>query len=109
MIVLPERFTSFNVRFGSFQLNSLFCFSDVEELRVGAVYVSEYVMPFLDVEHRVGLRNFTDDYPVFSFSFLLFAEFGRVSIIWHLWRLFEANRTHIVVVAVVDKSFAIVA
>ena len=85
--------------FGCFHLNSLLTLSNIVESREGAIYICVDLFPSFDVEDRVALRDFTDENPVLELTDLLIR---LVAVLRHCWHLLKANRTHIMIVTMVD-------
>lgn len=94
------------VGFGGFSLDSLLRLPDIIEARECLVYVLLHILPPLDMEARVHFRYVSDNDPVINFT-----DFAPQSIgLMGLCRvLFIANRAHVVVVAVIDECFRLVA
>jgi len=89
---------------GCLGLHALLALSDVVKAREGAVDIRVDLLPGLHVEHWVALRDLSDDNPVAEFADLLLSTVG---ILGHSGCLFEANRAHVVIVAVIDIGFRI--
>ena len=91
----------FSKRFTCLLLHANFALSDVIEFWESTIDICHYLLPFLGVEARVALGDFTDDDPSIELGDVLVQG---VRVDGPSGRLLEADRAHVMVVAVVDVS-----
>jgi hypothetical protein len=94
--------STFSERFTLLFLYTCLTFANIEKLREGAVDISIDHIPWLGVEDRVTLRNLSYDNPMFE---LIDLRILLVSVLRSSWGCFESDRTHIMIIAVIDVSF----
>ena len=101
---IPTLMLTLRKCFRSFFLNSHFTFTNVKELRKGAVDVCDDVFPFFYVEARVAFGDFADDYPCIEF---VNVSHHRVCVDGLDGCAFESDGTHVMIVAMVDVCMGI--